>query len=175
MTRRKLVAVLCAVTAGVPGACGSDGEEAPGPAGTTSEEVAPKRLGCGVYCQNAGGYGDGEEGKIVMRIETRGRVAPVDDAVPVELTCLLSKPCKGAIIISSNPPESVEVGRSDLLVERGSTATIAVPMSPDAIAALQRGGGRLSGYITADYGDPECPPGSPCIAIRDVVIEKAAP
>jgi hypothetical protein len=175
VTRRILVVLLGALAAVVHAACGSDSEEAPAPAGTASEEVAPKRLGCGVYCQNAGGYGDGGGGEILMRIETRGRVAPVDGAVPVELTCLLSKPCKGAILISSSPPDSVEVGRSDLLVEGGSTATIAVPMSLDAIAALERGGGRLRAYITADYGDPECPPGGPCIAIRNVVIDEAAP
>jgi hypothetical protein len=162
--RRRIlfVAVPWAVIAVVAAACGSDGEE------------AAKRLGCGVYCQHAGGYGAGPDGEVHMRIETRGRVAPVDGAVPVELTCLLSKPCKGAILISSSPPDSLEVGRSDLLVEGGSTATIAVPMSPDAIAALERGGGRLPAYITADYGDPGCPPGGPCIRIRDVVIDEAA-
>jgi hypothetical protein len=177
VTRRSLVAILCAVTAVVPAACGSDGDEAPAPAPTGSEKVAPTRLGCGVYCQNAGGYGGGEEGKILMRIETRGRVAPVDDAVPVELTCLLSGPCRGAILISSSSPDFVEVGRSDLLVEAESTATIAVPMFHDAITALQRGGGRLRAHIIADYGNPECPPGSllPCIATRDVVIDEAAP
>jgi hypothetical protein len=177
VTRRILVVLLGGLAAVGPAACGTDGEEAPAPAGTASEEVAPKRLGCGVYCQNAGGYGGGEEGGILMRIETRGRVAPVDGAVPVELTCLLSKPCKGAIIISSKPPEFVDVGRSDLLVERGSTTTIAVPMSADAIAALERGGGRLPVHVIADYGNPECPPGSllPCIATRDVVIDDAAP
>jgi hypothetical protein len=176
VTRRTLVVLLGALAAVVPAACGSDGEEAPAPAGTASEEVAPKRLGCGVYCQNAGGYGGGEEGEILMRIETRGRVAPVDGTVPVELRCLLSKPCKGAIIISSKPPEFVDVGRSDLVVEGGSTTTIAVPMSPEAIAALERGGGRLRVHIIADYGNPECPPGSilPCTAGRDVAIDEAA-
>jgi hypothetical protein len=112
-----------------------------------------------------------------MRIETRGRVAPVGGAVPVELTCLLSTPCKGAILIITSSPDFIEVGRSDLQVEGGSTTTIAVPISPDAIAALQRGGGRLRVSIIADYGDPQCPQGSilPCTANRDVVIDEAAP
>jgi hypothetical protein len=176
VTCRILVVVLYALIVVVPAACGSDGEGAPAPARTASEEMAPKRLGCGVYCQNAGGYGGGEEGEIFMRVETRGRVAPVDDAVPVELMCLLSEPCMGAILIFSSSPDFVEVGRSDLLVEGESTATIAVPMFPDAIAALERGGGRLRVHITADYGNPECPPGSilPCTADRDVVIDEAA-
>jgi hypothetical protein len=171
------VVVVSAVSAVVPVACGSDGEEPPPPGGTASEVVEPERLGCGAYCQNAGGYGGGEAGKILMRIETRGSVAPVDDAVPVELTCLLSEPCKGAILISSSSPDYVQVGRSDLLVEGGSTKTFAVPMFPEAIAALERGGGQLPVSITADYGDPECPPGSilPCTATREVVIDEAAP
>jgi hypothetical protein len=168
--------VLCAVSAVVAAACGSDGEEPP-LAGTASEEPAPERLGCGAYCQNAGGYGGGEEGEVLMRIETRGRVAPVDGTVPVGLTCLRSEPCKGAILISAGAPDFVDVGRSDLQVDGGSTATIAVPMSPEAIAALERGGGRLATSVIADYGDPKCPPGSilPCTAVRDVVIDQAAP
>jgi hypothetical protein len=177
VTRRSIVLILCAVTAIALAACGSDGEDTPPPADTVSEEVEPQRLGCGAYCQNAGGYGGGEEGKILMRIETRGRVAPVDDSVPVELTCLLSQPCQGAILIGGSSPDFIDVGRSDLLVEGESTATIAVPMFPDAIAALERGGGRLGVRIYADYGDPECPPESilPCVATRDVLIDETAP
>ena len=97
--------------------------------------------------------------------------------MPVELTCLPSTPCKGAILIDSSSPDFIEVGRSDLLVEGGSTTTIAVPIYTDAIAALQRGGGRLRVSIIADYGDPECPRASilPCTANRDVVIDDAAP
>jgi hypothetical protein len=189
--RWSLLIALCAVTAVVASACGSDGGEssgcgehcenagapaAPAPS-TASDVVETERLGCGTYCQNAGGYGGGEAGKILLRIETRGRVAPVGGAVPVELTCLLSTPCKGAILINSSSPDFIEVGRSDLQVEGGSTTTIAVPISPDAIAALERGGGRLRVSIIADYGDPECPQGSilPCTANRDVVIDEAAP
>jgi hypothetical protein len=177
VTRRTLAGALCAVAAVAPAACGSDAEEPPARTPTASEEVAPQRLGCGEYCQHAGGYGGGAEGEILMRIDTRGRVAPVHDAVPVELTCLLSEQCKGAILVFGSEPEFVEVGRSDLLVEGGSTATIAVPMFPDAIAAVARGGGQLRAHITADYGDPECPPGSilPCTADRDVVIDDTAP
>ena len=134
-------------TAVVAASCGSDGgcgehcqnvgaDAAPAPS------TASEQLGCGTYCENAGGgYGGGREGEILMRIETRGGVAPVDDTVPVELTCLRREPCKGAIFISAEAPDFVEAGRSDLQVEGGSTATIAVPMSPDAIAALKRGGG----------------------------------
>jgi hypothetical protein len=187
--RRSLLVALCAATAAVVVACGSEGGESSGcgencehagapaaPVPSTASDAEPERLGCGTYCQNAGGYGGGEAGKILMRIETRGRVAPVGGAVPVELTCLLSGPCRGAILIDSSSPEFLEVGRSDLLVEGGSTATIAVPISPDAIAALQRGGGRLRVSIIADYGDPECPRASilPCTANRDVVIDEAA-
>jgi hypothetical protein len=144
---------------------------------STASELEPERLGCSAYCQNAGGYGGGEAGKILMRIETRGHVAPVGGAVPVELTCMLSEPCKGAILLDSSSPDFIEVGRSDLLVEGGSTTTVAVPISPDAIAALQRGGGRLRVSIIADYGDPQCPPRSilPCTANRDIVIDEAAP
>jgi predicted small secreted protein len=189
MRRHSLLTALCVATAMVVAACGSDGEEsgcgehcqnagAPAaPAPTTSEEAVSHRLGCGTYCQNAGGYGGGEAGKVLMRIETHGRVAPVGGAVPVELTCLLTRPCKGAILIDGASPDFIEVGRSDLLVEGGSTTTFGVPISPDAIAALKRGGGRLRLSIIADYGDPECPQGSilPCTANRDVVIDEAAP
>jgi hypothetical protein len=177
---RRAAAVLAGIVLGLAlSACGSDDEQVPAPGGTASEEVAPERLGCGAYCENAGGYGGGEEGEILMRIETRGRVAPVDDAVPVEVTCLLSEPCNGAILISSSgsSPNYVDVGRSDLVVEGRSTATIAVPMSADGIRALERGGGRLRVAVFADYGDPECPAGggTPCVAAREVVIDEAAP
>jgi hypothetical protein len=177
VTRQSLLIALCAVTAIVASACGSDGEATPAPAPTASGEVGPQRLGCGEYCQNAGGYGGGDEGEFLMRIETRGQVAPIDDAVPVELTCLTNAPCKGAILISGPSPDFIDVGRSDLLVEGDATATIAVPMLPEAIAALERGGGRLRVEIFADYGNPECPPESilPCVAVRDVVIDEATP
>ena len=186
---RRLVVALCAATTVVVVSCGSGGDEssgcgencqnagAPAAPALSASDAEPERLGCGAYCQNAGGFGGGEAGKILMRIETRGRVAPVDGAVPVELTCLLTKPCKGAILVDSSSPEFIQVGRSDLLVEGASTTTIAVPISSDAIAALQRGGGRLRVSIIADYGDPECPQGSilPCTANRDVVIDEGAP
>ena len=189
MRRWSLLVALCSATAVGASACGSDGEEsagcgehcenagAPAAPAPPASKVEPQRIGCGTYCENAGGYGGGQAGKILMRIETRGRVAPVGGAVPVELTCLLSTPCKGAILIDSSAPDYIEVGRSDLLVDGGSTTTIGVPISPEAIAALQRGGGRLRVSIIADYGDPECPPGSilPCTANRDVVIDGAAP
>jgi hypothetical protein len=190
MRRRSLLVALCAAVGAVAASCGSGGDESSGcgencqnagapaaPVRSTASDAEPQRLGCGTYCQNAGGYGGGEAGKILMRIETRGGVAPVGGAVPVELTCLLNRPCKGAILIDSSSPEFLEVGRSDMLVEGGSTTTIAVPISPDAIAALQRGGGRLRVSIIADYGDPECPRASilPCTANRDVVIDETAP
>jgi hypothetical protein len=180
MTRRSLIVVLCAAMGIVSSSCGSDDEQAnkaPAPAPTAAETVASQRLGCGEYCQNAGGYGGGEDGEILMRIETHGHVAPVENGVPVELTCLLSEPCKGAILIDASSPDFVEVGRSDMLVDGGSTATLTVPMLADGLAALERGGGRLRVEIIADYGDPECPPGSilPCTATGAVVIDQAAP
>jgi hypothetical protein len=161
MTRTALVGLAAAMLA----ACGSDPEERP------AGEAAPQRLGCGEYCQNAGGYGDGANVEAVMRIETLGRVTAVDGAVPVELSCLRREPCRGAILVSASPPDELELGRSDLYVEGRSSATIAVPLSAEAMAALERAGGSRRGLITADYGDPECPPKVPCLVLREVEID----
>jgi hypothetical protein len=108
-----------------------------------------------------------------MRIETKGTVVPVAGDLPIEVTCLLPQPCRGAILVSSATTPFVEVGRSDLEVAGESSATIAVPISKPGLDALDRPGSRLPVDIIADYGDPMCPPRSlqPCTATGKAVID----
>lgn len=187
-----LILVTCLAAVALP-ACGSDSGDStqsqndptptptatstltptPTPTPTPSPEATAESLGCHQYCQQAGGYGGGEEGKVYMRVETSGTVVPISGALPIEVTCLLPNGCRGALLVYSPSPPFADVGRSDLDVEGKGTATIAVPISEAGLDALDSKGGRLRVEIIADYGNPECPPRSilPCTANGKAVID----
>jgi len=140
---------------------------------TPTPEATVEAVGCHQYCQQAGGYGGGAEGRLYMRVETSGTVVPLSGALPIEVTCLLPHACRGAILVSASSPSFADVGRADLSVEGKSTATIAVPLSEAGLDALDNKRGRLPVEIIADYGNPECPPRSilPCVATGKAVID----
>jgi hypothetical protein len=108
------------------------------------------RLGCTTYCQNAGGYGGagsaGPKPPPIVEVAS-GAVSPdADGYIPVKVTCLDSSTCQGAItlnITSESFPDHCGGGKynwagcSDLLVNAKSTRTIAVPLTPAALAYVR--------------------------------------
>jgi hypothetical protein len=110
------------------------------------------RLGCGDFCQPAGGYG-GAGGSTphpyAVTVASSGTVtADPDGYVPVTVTCHLSLQCRGVLIVSG-PPGG---GRSDLVVDAGATRTLGVPVGSSAIAFL-RSNGPTTMHVTADARD----------------------
>jgi len=105
------------------------------------------RLGCATYCQNAGGYGaaGGQPPPPPFATVASGAVqADADGYVPVTVTCVASSTCKGIILleISGFSPEACGgpyhwAGCSDLFVNANSTRTIAVPLTPGALAYVR--------------------------------------
>ena len=105
------------------------------PWGTPQAVADGDRLGCGTYCQNAGGYGAPGGPKpppAVTLVSGRTVTADADGYAPVTLRCNLQVQCMGALIMGG--------GRSDLLVNAGATRTIGVPLSPQVFASLKSNG-----------------------------------
>lgn len=107
------------------------------PWGATKAVADPSgdRLGCGTYCQNAGGYGapGGPKPPPAVTVVSSGTVtADADRYAPVTLRCNLQVQCMGALMMGG--------GRSDLLVNAGATRTIGVPLSPQVFASLKSNG-----------------------------------
>jgi hypothetical protein len=105
------------------------------------------RLGCGTFCQDAGGYGGaGHPSQYAVTVVSSGTVtADPDGYVPVTVTCNLSVQCSGALLVIG-PSFS---GRSDLLVDAGATRTIGVPLPSSALDYL-RSNGLTTLHVTAD-------------------------
>jgi hypothetical protein len=106
------------------------------------------RLGCGTYCQSAGGLaGTLGPGQDAVTIVSSGTVTlGADGYLSVTLTCNLSVPCRGSLLIQGVKEEDPHmVGRSDLLVDAGATATLGVGL-PDPLVASIRA------------HNPPCPP-----------------
>jgi hypothetical protein len=106
------------------------------------------RLGCGTYCQSAGGYGGAGPAPSQYAVtvdSSRTVTADPDGYVPVTLTCHLSAQCTGVVILGNR----TFGGRSDLVVDAGATRTIGVPLPSSAIAYL-RSNGPTPFYVTAD-------------------------
>jgi hypothetical protein len=108
------------------------------------------RLGCGTFCQNAGGYGaPADTRKPSVTIVSSGTVtADSDGYVPVTVTCDLNVQCSGALLLClrTNDPALLnlgmpgECGRSDLVANAGATRTIGVPLPAPALAYLRTHG-----------------------------------
>jgi hypothetical protein len=127
--------------------CGGDSENGP----SDDQDSQPARLGCGEYCQQAGGYGGGSAGGPMVSIDTGRRVEALPDgSVPITMTCLFPATCEGAVLATSHGSSiSVEGGRSDLLVEAGSSRTIAVPLTQPDRQVLEQAG-EVKVVVTAD-------------------------
>jgi hypothetical protein len=109
----------------------------------------PARLGCGAYCQQAGGYGGGSTAPDMVRIDTTSPVASSPDGtVPITMTCLFRARCEGAVLLTSGSYR-IPPGRSDLVVAGRSSRTLAVPLSDVQREALQKEG-QIKVVVTAD-------------------------
>jgi hypothetical protein len=107
------------------------------------------RLGCGMDCQNAGGYGaaGGQPPPPPFARVASGAVqADADGYVPVTVTCVVSSTCQGVILLSIYGVSFDDKcggghynwsGCSDLLVNANSTRTIGVPLTPAALAYVR--------------------------------------
>jgi hypothetical protein len=104
------------------------------------------RLGCSTYCQNAGGYGGAGSNTPympVVKVASGAVRADADGYVPVTVTCVASSTCQGAIITGVSFDDVCGGGHynwagcSDLLVNANSTRTIAVPLTPAALAYVR--------------------------------------
>jgi hypothetical protein len=113
------------------------------------------RLGCGDFCQTAGGYG-GAGGNsphpYAVTVVSSGTVtADPDGYVPVTLRCQLSVQCRGVLLVSIGPSFSYG-GRSDLVVDAGATRTLGVNVGSSTIDFL-RSNGPTNMNVTADARD----------------------
>jgi hypothetical protein len=107
------------------------------------------RLGCSTYCQNAGGYGAAGSNTPyvpIVKVASGAVRADADGYVPVTVTCMASSTCQGAIVLDISGVSLDDVcggghyawaGCSDLLVNANSTRTIAVPLTPQALAYVR--------------------------------------
>ena len=113
------------------------------------------RLGCSTYCQNAGGYGAAGSNTPyvpIVKVASGAVRADADGYVPVTVTCVASSTCQGIILLSISgfSPEECGgpyhwAGCSDLIVNANSTRTIAVPLTPGALAYV-----RANSPVTVD-------------------------
>jgi hypothetical protein len=115
----------------------------PTPTGAAPAATGEVRLGCGTYCQTAGGYGAVAAPDMLDVIKLGGGAVSMDadGYVPVTVTCLIPATCRGVIALQIEGytmPESytrVEYpGRSDLVVNANSTQTIGVPLNAEGLA-----------------------------------------
>jgi hypothetical protein len=114
------------------------------------------RLGCGTYCQNAGGYGGAGGANrpppAVTLVSTGTVIADADGYAPVTVTCHRPVQCRGVLLLGG--------GRSDLLVNGGATRTIGVPLPSQTIASL-RSNGPTTLNLIIDAG--QLPDGGPIL------------
>jgi hypothetical protein len=116
---------------------------------------AEVRLGCGSYCQNAGGYGSavGAPKPPAVTILSSGTLTPeADGYVPLTVTCNRPVQCIGALLLCLKDPAMFSdpvissggmdtyCGRSDLLVDAGATRTFDVQLPARALAWVQSHG-----------------------------------
>jgi hypothetical protein len=121
------------------------------PWGVTKAAADPSgdRLGCGTFCQNAGGYGATANSDKPSATVASGTVTPdADGYAPATVTCDLTVQCNGALLLCLQKPDPAlsnmgmagYCGRSDLLVNAGATRTIGVPLPASVLTYLRSNG-----------------------------------
>jgi hypothetical protein len=142
-------------------------------ADASSSEV---RLGCGTFCQNAGGYGAAPsavpEIPAVTIVSTGSIISGADGYIPITVRCDLPVQCSGALSLDLAPfgvtlTLPTIVGRSDLLVDGGTTRTLGVLLPPEALAYV-RSHGPTTTWVTADTR-----PVRPCAQIPQLAAKCA--
>lgn len=125
---------MVALLAGA-GAHGAGGPEGAPTTERSALKGKKKRPGCGKYCQQAGGFGAGEQPELqpvdILAQELRGTR---DRIVSVTATCNLETTCVGAIILDSRP---LEYGRADLRIPAQTTAKVPVGISQKGLDRLR--------------------------------------
>lgn len=171
-------AVVGLLVMGLPVSCGGNTNSARQPdtaRGATRPQSTPSqpssaggevRLGCGTYCQSAGGIGGPElTGQPAITIVSSGTVTvDADGYVPVAIRCNLSVQCRGALVL--NPHTDAGVAKADLVVDPGATTMLGVRLSARILYFLQVHGPTQI-EVTADSGqspgtghfDPSAPDG----------------
>ncbi len=118
------------------------------PWGATQSAADPgeDRLGCGTFCQTAGGYGgSGKPDRVAVTVSSTTVTADSDGYIPVALTCNLPMQCNGVLALYLMDYG----GKSDLVVGSGATRTLGVSLGPGAIDYL-RAHGPSTVHVTAD-------------------------
>ena len=165
-----LLTVLVTAAAMIAGCDGSSSSTA-GQNGNTGNSAATNgpagmvRLGCGQYCQQAGGYGGGPATPNMTKILTTQVTVLRDGTVPITVECLFRQPCLGALLLGSAGSSTASVcqkpavpggvagwwGQSDLDVSARTTRILGVTLSPCARGLLSRRG-TVKVLVTADSG-----------------------
>jgi len=164
--------------------CGSNTNAVADPT-TTSQSASTSgelRLGCGTFCQNAGGYGGGLTAVPEIPAATvvsNGTVTPAADGyLPVTVECDLPVQCSGALSLDlkpfgmSSPQLPTTVGRSDLLLDGGATRTFGLLLPPEALAYLKSHGPTPT-WVVADSRQVHPCPQIPQLAARCAHIAQA--
>jgi hypothetical protein len=87
----------------------------------------------------------------MIKVDVDAPLVPLGDGtVPVRLTCLVRRPCTGALLLE-RPDATVsgDMGRSDLIVGAQSTRTLGVPLSSFGHQWLEQHGS-ANAFVTAD-------------------------
>jgi hypothetical protein len=134
------------LAAGSSMSCGLNTTAGGDPTTTTAQSVpsGQSRLGCGTYCQQAGGIaGSMGPGKDPVTVDSRGTVTTdANSYVPVTLTCNLSVQCKGSLVLQLQfvPPDPSTgrslLARSDLVLNAGATGTFGVKLPVKALSYI---------------------------------------
>ncbi len=114
----------------------------------SSNESSEVRLGCGTFCQNAGGYGGAGDKptQFAVTVDSSQTVTVDPDGyVPVTVTCNLPVQCNGVLMVDlmSQGYNPLGGGRSDLVVDAGATRTIGVPLESSVFDYLRSHGPTL--------------------------------
>lgn len=111
-----------------------------------SAEAAPlrgkkrKRPGCRRFCQQAGGFGAGDEMEVwPVDVPLQIIAPPRNRVIRLTATCNLDTECVGAIIVDSL---KLEYGRADLEIPAHVTETVKVGISRKALDYLKKKGDR---------------------------------
>lgn len=112
-----LLTVLVIAVAMIAGCDGSSSSTAgqngntgtPGTSTATKGPAGMVRLGCGQYCQQAGGYGGGPATPNMTKILTTQVTVLPDGTVPITVECLFRQPCLGALLLGSADSSTASV------------------------------------------------------------------
>lgn len=154
--------VAAAPTSSVGPILGAHPQAAPPSAAQQTRASGEERLGCGTYCQTAGGYGAPEdEGVQAVTILSSGTVPlDPDGYFPLTLTCNLPVPCTGGILACVEGPAFTNMtsgcGRTEEYVDPGSTRTLGIPLPTPTLGVLHATGPTNINITVDNRGLPPC-------------------